>query len=545
MDTITLHIGDGGDDFTYDHADRADAKLIAPDGTSVSLSDLTPVRAAQGFGSLQKNKSVDGNPLTLGTQVFPIGLGTHSVGDVVYAVHGKYAKLEAVVGIDAETKGRGTATFELYGNKGSAPGTQTLKVALAPRLDGKGLATWDANTEVVSPWRVLMIAQRPGDLAQSEIIENLSRPCALADTSWIKPGMMAWDHWWSGDVKMTTEENLRYLRFAGEMGWQYQLVDWQWYGAFDNPNADITKVNPAIDMPAMLREAEKSHVKLWVWLHSNDVNRYLKSGKLDEAFATYNRWGLAGVKIDFMNRDDQEMVEWYETIVKLAAQHRLMVDFHGAFKPSGLRRTYPNLMTREGVLGNEYNKFSNRVTPEHTLILPFTRMLAGPMDFTPGGFHNVTNAAFRQTIPTQVMGSRAHQLAMFVVYDGPVCCFCEDPDFSRGQPGIDFLRAIPTSWDETRVLSGEIGKQIVTARRKGTAWYVGGMCADEAFSSKISLGFLGSGTYSAEIYRDTADADKEPTHILIERKQVSATDVLSLPMASAGGFAIKLTRVGN
>ncbi len=545
MDTIALHIGDGGDDFTYDHADWADAKLIALDGTSVLLSSLTPLNASQGFGSLQRNRSVDGNLLTLGSQEFASGLGTHSVGDVVYAVHGKYSRLEAVVGIDAETKGRGSVTFEVFGRKGAPQGAQMLSVAPAPRLDGKGLAIWDANSTIKSPWRVLMIAQQPGDLAQSEIIENLSRPCTLADTSWIKPGMMAWDHWWSGDVKMTTDENLRYLRFAGEMGWQYQLVDWQWYGAFDNVNADITKINPAIDMPSMLREAEKSHIRLWVWLHSNDVNRYLQSGKLEEAFETYHKWGLAGVKIDFMNRDDQEMVEWYETIVKMAAQHRLMVDFHGAFKPTGLRRTYPNLMTREGVLGNEYNKFSNRVTPEHTLILPFTRMLAGPMDFTPGGFHNVTKAAFKQAIPTQVMGSRAHQLAMFVVYDGPLCCFCEDPEYSRGQPGIEFLRSFPTSWDETRVLSGDIGKQIVSARRKGSNWYIGGMCADDPVNIKLKLGFLGKGKYAADIYRDAADSATDPKHIMIEHKIVTSADVFDMSMAAAGGIAVRFSRMGN
>ena len=541
FDTITLHIGDGGDDFTFDHADWADARLIAADGTSVKLSLLTPIAASLGFGSLQRGKSIDGNTITLAGKTYADGLGTHSVGNVTYALPGKFVKLEATVGIDAETGGKGSATFEVFGaHAGAKPGgAVTLNTALAPRVDGAGLALLEANKQINCPWRVLMIAQKPGDLAANEMVENLSRPCAIPDTAWIRPGMMAWDHWWSGDVKMTTDENLKFIQFAGEMGWPYQLVDWQWYGSFDNPNADITRPNSAIDFPAMLQAASKAHVRLWVWLHSNDVNRYLKAGKLDDAFDTYHKWGLAGVKIDFMNRDDQEMVEWYETIVKMAARHQLMVDFHGAFKPTGLRRTYPNLMTREGVLGNEYNKFSKRVTPEHTLILPFTRMLAGPMDFTPGGFNNTTQAQFMQAVPAQVMGTRAHQLAMFVVYDSPVTCFCEDPQYCRNAPGIEFLRAFPCSWDETRIVQGEIGKQIVSLRRKGAVYYAGGMCGPEPVTIKLDLAFLGKGTWTAEIYRDVPDSGTQPTKVAIETRSVKASDRMELPMASAGGFAIR------
>ena len=354
----------------------------------------------------------------------------------------------------------------------------TLGARLSPRLDGDGLVK--AHLPHLSPWRVLMIGSRPGDLIESELIVNLNPPSALADTSWIRPGKMAWDHWWSGDVKMDTETEEEFIHFAGDMGFAYQLVDWQWYGPFDKPSADITRPAPQVDMQQLLRFAKERHVRLWLWLHSNDVNRYLVEGKLDDVFSTYERWGIAGVKIDFMLRDDQEMVNWYETVVKLAAQHHLMVDFHGAYKPTGLRRTWPNLVTREGVLGNEYNKFSSRVTPEHKLTLPFTRMLVGPMDFTPGGFLNRSPEQFKQTLPTEVMGSRAQELALFVVYESPLECVADAPEHYRGQPGLEFLRVVPTVWEQTKVLDGAVGEHIVVARQSGGNWFLGGMTAKEA-----------------------------------------------------------------
>ncbi len=210
---------------------------------------------------------------------------------------------------------------------------------------------------------------------------------------------MAWDHWWSGDVKMDNETEKRFIAFAGDMGFPYQLVDWQWYGEFNKPGADITRPAPQLNLPEFLRFASEHHVRLWLWLHSGDVNRALNAGTLDEAFTVYQKWGIAGVKIDFMDRDDQDMVNWYATVVEMAAKHQLMVDFHGAYKPTGLRRTWPNLLTREGVLGNEYNKFSGRVTPEHKLTLPFTRMLVGPMDYTPGGFLNRSPSEWNRPRP--------------------------------------------------------------------------------------------------------------------------------------------------
>ncbi|HTJ29545.1 MAG TPA: glycoside hydrolase family 97 catalytic domain-containing protein, partial [Acidobacteriaceae bacterium] len=423
--------------------------------------------------------------------------------------------------------------------------TNTGLVAnLSPRLDNNGLVAGTLPHD--SPWRVLMLGATPGSLIESSLIENLSPPSAIQDTSWIKPGMMAWDHWWSGDTKVDNETIKDYIAFAGEMGFPYQLIDWQWYGPFDEPTADITKPAPQLDWQGILAFAKAHHVREWLWLHSGDVSRALKANTLDAAFAQYEQWGIAGVKIDFMDSDDQAMVNWYIKVVQLAAAHHLMVDYHGAFKDTGLRVTYPNLLTREGVLGNEYNKFSHRVTPEHKLTLPFTRMLVGPMDYTPGGFLNRSPAEWKQTIPTEVMGSRAQELALFVVYWSPLTCVTDSPENYKDkqgnpQPGLDFLRVVPTVWDETRVLDGVVGEHIVMARRSGKRWFVGGMTADNAYRYPLSLSFLGAGKYKAHLFLDPdLPASNTGGYEALTQftKTVTAKDTLTLPMRPAGGAAL-------
>ena len=428
----------------------------------------------------------------------------------------------------------------LYIKTGPAKSGTLLTAQLSPRLDGNGLVKTRAPHS--SPWRVLMIGAKPGDLIESDIITNLNPPSAIADTSWIHPGKMAWDHWWSGDVKMDNETEKRFIQFASDMGFAYQLVDWQWYGPYNKPEANITRPAPQLNFPELLQFAQSRNVRLWLWLHSGDVNRALQVGTLDEAFTVYEHWGIAGVKIDFMDSDDQDMVNWYTTVIKLAAKHHLMVDYHGAYKPTGLRRTWPNLLTREGVLGNEYNKFSGRVTPEHKLTLPFTRMLTGPMDYTPGGFLNRSPAEWKQTTPTEVMGSRAQELALLVVYESPLMCVADDPDHYRNQPGLDFLRLVPTVWDETRVLDGAVGKHILIARRSGPDWYIGGMTADDPYTLPLPLNFLGKGTYTARIFADSADPKASYEQLQDTEQNVKAGDTLTLNMRAAGGVAVHLKR---
>ncbi|WP_263413022.1 glycoside hydrolase family 97 protein [Terriglobus aquaticus] len=423
----------------------------------------------------------------------------------------------------------------------------TLTASLSPRLDGDGLVRASAPRN--SPWRVILLAHTPAALLESHTIENLNPSSRIADASWINPGIMAWDHWWSGEVEMTNASNERFIDFASFMGFPYQLVDWQWYGPFNKPEADITKAAPQLDMPALLHYAAERNVRLWLWLHSGDVDRARSAGTLDAAFATYRRWGVAGVKIDFMNSDDQDRVRWYEEIVRLAAQHQLMVDFHGAYKPTGLEVTWPNLLTREGVLGNEYNKFSTRDTPTHKATLPFTRGLAGPMDYTPGGFLNTSPAKFRPTTPTQVMGSRANELALFVLYWSPLTCVSDDPAHyvlgGKEAPGLSFLRGLPTVWDETRGLDGEVGKHVIVARRKDKDWWLGGITADDEYMLQLPLRFLGNGRYVAHVYQDPTAPDAPYTEVREETRTVTSADLLSVKMRPAGGIAVHFERIGR
>jgi alpha-glucosidase len=423
-------------------------------------------------------------------------------------------------------------------------------------LEGKGAANSDGSMTIQtklakyetdwavkrslparSPWRVIMLGKRPGDLVESEVIVNLNPPCAIEDTSWIKPGRMAWDHWWSGDVKMDTATIKQYIQLAADMGWEYQLIDWQWYGPYDKPNADITKVNPAVDMDEVRRFAAEKGVKLWVWLYWTDVER---NEAYKKAFPLYRKWGFVGIKIDFMDRDDQWMVNWYHKIIKAAAENHLMVNFHGAYKPTGTRRTWPNYITQEGVLGNEYNKWSNRVTPEHKATLPFTRMLVGPMDFTPGGFLNCTKEGFKTGVPAKIQGTRAGELALMVVYDSPLACLCDHPDHYRDQPGADFLKIVPTVWDDTKVLDGQIGDYIVIARQSGDRWFVGAITDWTSRTITIPLSFLPAGKFKAEIWKDAADSDVNAEHLEKENKTVDARDELKIPLAPGGGCAMIL-----
>lgn len=429
----------------------------------------------------------------------------------------------------------------MYLRKNPGPdltGTATLITDLSPHPEGTGKVRIKPGT--ASPWRVIMLGESPGALIESQLIPNLNDPCAIEDPSWIEPGISAWDHWWSGEVQMNTETIKKYIRLASDMGWEYMLIDWHWYGPpftlegewRANPEADITTVNPAVDMPEVIQFAEQHNVKLLLWLLWNHVDK-----QMEEAFPLYEKWGIAGVKIDFMARDDQEMVNWYHRVVKKAAEHKLLVNFHGAYKPTGWSRTWPNLVTREGVLGNEYSKWSSRITPDHNVTLPFTRMLAGQMDYTPGAFLNVTPKEFRNGSPAQVMNTRAHQLAMFVVYYSPLTVACDHPDHYAGEPGIEFLQEVPTTWDDTRVLTGEVGDYIVMARKKGDRWYLGAMGDSEARGVTVKLDFLTEGNYDLTWFRDAPDSDEEPKNIEIGSEKIKGGQYYYIKMAPGGGFA--------
>lgn len=424
-----------------------------------------------------------------------------------------------------------------------------LQVLLPPYPDGSG-ACVHAQTPFLSPWRVLMIGQKPGDLIESTIILNLSAPCALEDVSWIRPGKAIFP-WWPNfhsdkpgvPDTLDFENQKYYVDFAAENNLQYLELEPPWYGNTDDciehpERHDITAPVPGLRLPELFAHARAKNVGIFLWTHWQNVDR-----QGDQAFPLYVQWGAAGVKVDFMNRDDQEMVRWYHATLKKAAAHHLMIFYHGAYKPTGTQRTYPHLLTQEGVMGNEQNKVIRLITPGHTVTIPFTRMLAGPMDFTPGGFRNATAAEFAPNYDRpMVMGTRCHQLAMFVVYESPLAMVCDDPSAYRGQPGLQFIRDVPTSWDETRVIDGKIGEHIIIARKSGNDWYLGAMTDWSDRIVKFPLGFLGRGTFETEIFEDGADADVRPTHVTVTRRTVTSGTVLSARLARGGGLAIAFRR---
>jgi alpha-glucosidase len=389
------------------------------------------------------------------------------------------------------------------------------------------------DDEVFTPWRVIMVGDNPGTLIESEIIQNLNDPCAIKDPSWIKPGLSAWDHWWSGEVKMEMPVIRQYIDLASEMGWPYMLVDWQWYGKFNSPEADITKWAPQIDMPEIISYAKSKNVKIIVWLYSSDVNR---NSAYTSAFPLYRKWGVAGVKIDFMDRDDQQMVNWYHDIIQCAAENQLMVDFHGAFKPDGIIRTWPNMITREGVMGNEYYKFSDKMSPEHNVKLAFTRMLAGQMDYTPGAFLNVTREQWKNQVPAIVWNTRAAELSKFVIYESPLTVVCDHPDNILNQPGADFLKIVPTVWDDIKFLGGYPGEWIAIAKQSDDKWFIGVMNNRIAKTVELNLSFLPAGNYRIESWNDAKNADKDPKELEKLSANLKLPGILKVTMSKNGGF---------
>jgi len=387
-------------------------------------------------------------------------------------------------------------------------------------------------------WRVVMMGERAGDLIASHLIGNLN-PAPSGDFSWVKPGKAEWD-WWSGPLAGMTP-NLasyhRFIDFAAASGFPYYLIDagWSW-GAGPCcealPTADVTRAAEGIDMPELARYAAARNVGLILWVHWAHL-----APRMDEVLETYARWGIKGIKVDFMNRDDQEMVEFYQRIAAATAKRHLLLDLHGAYVPAGLQRTYPNFITQEGVLGAEWNKMDKRVTPEHNLMLPYTRMLAGPLDYTPGGFRNGTPASFevRGTMPlTQT--TRGQALAMYVIYESPLQMVSDDPEAYRDAAGFEFIRRVPTAWDETRFLSGEPGSDIVLARRQASRWFIGAMIANEARTQNVSLSFLPPGQYRATLWEDGAT----PNDVRRIERIVTSRDVITLRLSPAGGAAVIL-----
>ncbi len=430
------------------------------------------------------------------------------------------------------------------------PGTLASRLSPLPgRTDGAKVL---GKGPLASPWRVLMVADGPGRLIESNLVFHLSDPPAIADTSWIKPGKTTFP-WWNGyvlegvDFKpgVNTATMKHYIDFCAERGIPYHSLDGldiAWYGGPIEPRGptDVTRAAPSIDMPELLRYAKEKGVRLRLWMHWKALKP-----QIDEAFATYERWGIEGVMVDFMDRDDQEMVRFYHEMAEKAAKHHLTVTLHGAYKPTGMERTWPNVLAYEGVLNQEYNKWESTegrgTPPSHNLDVAFVRMLAGPLDYHHGGMRNVLPESYRpRDKAPPVQGTRGHQLAMYVVYQDHLPMMADYPAAYRGQAGLDFLVEVPTTWDETRAPVAEFGKCLVVARRKGADWYLGGMTAPEARDLVLPLDFLGKGMFRADLSLD--DPAGGPTAIGRSERKVTAADTLRVAIPRAGGFVARLRR---
>ena len=399
---------------------------------------------------------------------------------------------------------------------------------------------------LTTAWRAVMIGNRAGDLIGSHLVGNLNPP-PESDFSWVRPGKAAWD-WWSGllvGMKPEMSNYKRFIDFAAAAGLPYYLIDAGWAsgpaGCCDaNPATDITRPADGVDMPELVRYAAAKGVGLLLWAHWEHV-----APRMDEVLDTYARWGIKGIKVDFMNRDDQDVVAFYHQIAQATAKRHLLLDLHGAYVPAGLQRTYPNFITQEGVMGAEWNKMASKITPQHNLMLPYTRMLAGPLDYTPGGFDNGTPATFKvREVNPETQTTRGQALAMYVVYDSPLQMVSGAPESYRDAAGFDFIQRVPTAWDETRFISGTPGRDIVLARRQGRTWYLGAMTADEekgGRAEKIALRFLPAGRYRATVWEDGAS----PNELQRTQRVVKVGDVLSLRLAPAGGAAVILEPISE
>ncbi len=406
-----------------------------------------------------------------------------------------------------------------------------------------------------SPWRVLLISDRIGALIESNIITNLNEPCKIKDVSWINPGKTTFP-WWNGNVVPDTLNapgnnfvtNQYYIDFCARNHIEYHtVVEYglhQWYvddgiGFQPGPHADVTTPVPGLDMKEICDYAKQKGVGIRVWVHF-----YALYPKLDTAFTLYEKWGIKGLMVDFMDRDDQEMVNMQTEILQKAAAHHLHIQFHGAYKPTGLNRTYPNEFTREGTRNYEVDKWDDKgLSPDHDINMPFTRGLAGSTDYHLGGFRAVPKNKYRaQYTRPLVLGTRCHMLAMYVVLENYLQMVCDYPAAYEGQPGFEFIKEIPTTWDETKVIDAKVNEYIVTARRKNNEWYVGAINNHEERQVNIPLQFLNEGKYTAEIYTDADDTNENPNHLIIQKRTVVKEDNLSLKLAAGGGLVIHLKK---
>ena len=394
------------------------------------------------------------------------------------------------------------------------------------------------------PWRYFVVTKEDKQLIENTMTLKLAPKSELTDNSWIKPGQASWE-WWNGaspygaDVNFVSGYNLDtykyYIDFASKFGIKYIIMDEGWA----NTTTDPYSPNPNVDVHELIRYGKEKKVGIVLWL------TWLTVDKNMELFKTFKEWGIAGVKIDFMDRSDQVMVRYYENVVKEAAKYQIFVDFHGAFKPAGLEYKYPNLISYEGVRGMEQ---MDGCKPDNSLYLPFMRNAVGPMDYTPGAMISMQPEVYRSERPNSAsIGTRAYQLALFVVFESGLQMLADSPtNYYREKECTDFITAVPTTWDETIALEAKAGQYAIVAKRKGSKWFVGGITnsIEKERSFEIKLDFLKTAkTYKLISFEDGINAGHQAMDYKRKSYNVNRTDVVKIKMVKNGGWAAVLEEI--
>lgn len=389
------------------------------------------------------------------------------------------------------------------------------------------------------PWRIFAVADNERALIGNNMVWLLASPCALKDISWINPGVVMFDWWgkhniYGVDFKsgVNTETAKYFIDFCAENGFRYFLFDDGW-SSRDN----LLQVVPGLNMEEVTSYAKSRGVDIMLWMVWHTLEK-----QWDEAFSQFEQWGIKGIKVDFMNRDDQPMVLFYERVAEEAAERKMIVDFHGAYKPCGLSRKYPNVLTREALIEFEYNGWTSHDDPVHHNLLPYIRMFTGAMDYIPATMRNSTKENFR-TLGDYPMGqgTRAHAMALFVVLSSPLTMLPDSPsDYNREKECTDFIRRIPVVWDETRLLDGKMARYTVIARRSGDEWFVGAITDWNERSIDLKTDFLREGRYRLEAIQDGINAGLRAEDYKRIETEFSAGEILKLNLASGGGWVARI-----
>lgn len=394
------------------------------------------------------------------------------------------------------------------------------------------------------PWRIMMVGTAT-EIAMNNMSYLLGEPSRVEDISWIRPGKVAWD-WWNNwnisgvpfEAGINNDTYKHYIDFASKYGIEYVILDEGWAV---NGKADLFRVVPEIDLPMLVNYAKERNVGIILW-----AGYYAFDRDMERVCSHYSAMGVKGFKVDFMDRDDQLVTDFYRRVAETCAKYRLVVDFHGAFKPAGLNRTYPNVLNFEGVFGLEQMRWAGLEWDQmrYDCEIPFIRQTAGPLDYTQGAMLNGCRNSFRPCWNEPMsQGTRCHQLALYIVLESPLNMLCDSPTNYEREPGYTrFVAAIPTVWDETRVLQGEVGEYIVTARRKGDTWYIGGITNWTERDVNVDISQLGISFCVVELYRDGVNAYRRGSDYRSEIFTLNSNlKTLNCHLAPGGGFVAKIT----